>query len=83
MWQRSTQGGAKAEGEAQCVLPEERRGGRVAHDLSPMQGIAAIVVQQLLGDGLGSQQRLHARLVPAASGSHQSGDAADVLKGVG
>ena len=56
----------------------------VAHDLSPMQGIAAIVVQQLLGDGLGSQQRLHARLVPAASGSHQSGDAADVLKvGVG
>eukprot|EP00964_Phaeocystis_antarctica_P072206 scaffold44129_cov61-Phaeocystis_antarctica.AAC.5 len=56
-----------------CVLPDELRGGRVALVLGVLQGGVAIVVEQL-GVGLGSQQSLHARLVPSASeesGRHQ------------
>eukprot|EP00964_Phaeocystis_antarctica_P114414 scaffold78380_cov61-Phaeocystis_antarctica.AAC.5 len=55
-----------------CVLPDELRDGRVALVLSPLQGGAALFVEQL-GVGLGSQQGLHARLVPSASGHHQGG----------
>jgi len=65
------------------VLTDEGCGGRVALDLGPLQGCAALVVEQL-GVGLGSQQRLHARPVAFISGPHQSGLATDVLQvGVG
>ena len=45
------------------MLPEELRDGRVVIHLSPVQGGVAVVVEQL-GAGLGSQQGLHARLLP-------------------
>ena len=65
------------------MLPEELRDGRVALVLGVLQGGVAVFVEQL-GVGLGSQQRLHARLVPFASGIHQGGAALDVLQvGVG
>ena len=54
------------------VLPDELRGGRVALGLGTLQGGKAAFEEQL-GVGLGSQQRLHARLVPAESGPHQGG----------
>jgi hypothetical protein len=65
------------------VLPEESRDGRVAVTLGPSQGGAAVLVEQL-GVGPGSQQGLHARLVPLASGQHQGGVAVGALQfGVG
>eukprot|EP00964_Phaeocystis_antarctica_P058831 scaffold34901_cov62-Phaeocystis_antarctica.AAC.3 len=57
-----------------CVLPDELRDARVALGLGPLQGDAAVVVEQL-GVGLGSQKGLHARLVPSGSGRHQGGAA--------
>ena len=39
----------------------------------------AVTVNQF-GVGLGSQQGLHARLVPLVSGRHQAGAAVDVLR---
>eukprot|EP00964_Phaeocystis_antarctica_P120502 scaffold84248_cov61-Phaeocystis_antarctica.AAC.2 len=66
-----------------CVLPEELRGGRVSLALSMLQGGHAGFVEQLVV-GLGSQQGLHACLVPSASGPHQSGLACVPLQvGVG
>eukprot|EP00964_Phaeocystis_antarctica_P008038 scaffold4323_cov57-Phaeocystis_antarctica.AAC.3 len=58
-------GGRRGSGRLlrRCVLPKELRGGRVALALGVPQGGAAIGVEQL-GVGLGSQQGLHARLVP-------------------
>ena len=65
------------------MLPEESRGGRVAFDLGHLQGGVAVLVEQL-GVGTGSQQGLHARLVPSHSGQYQGGAAVDVLQvGVG
>eukprot|EP00964_Phaeocystis_antarctica_P060952 scaffold36377_cov66-Phaeocystis_antarctica.AAC.5 len=66
-----------------CVLPDESCGGRVALGLGPLLGDVATLVEQL-GVGLGSQQGLHARLVPSASGQHQGGGATVGLQvGVG
>jgi hypothetical protein len=65
------------------VLLEELRGGRTAVVFGVLEGGAAVVVEQL-GVGLGTDQGLHARLVPMVSGSHQGGFAVDVLQvGVG
>ena len=65
------------------MLPDELRGGRVDLTLGPLQGCVALAFEQLRV-GLGSQQGLHARLVPLVSGQHQSGDAVGVLQvGVG
>ena len=61
-----------------CVLPDELRDGRVELHLSPLQGGVTVLVDQL-SVGLGTQQRLHARLVPSVSGHHQGGGALDVL----
>eukprot|EP00964_Phaeocystis_antarctica_P019301 scaffold10665_cov67-Phaeocystis_antarctica.AAC.4 len=66
-----------------CVLPDEPRGGRLALGSGVMQGGVAVAVEQL-GVGLGSQQRLHARLLPLLSGHHQGGEAVAGLQvGVG
>eukprot|EP00964_Phaeocystis_antarctica_P155126 scaffold124113_cov63-Phaeocystis_antarctica.AAC.6 len=62
-----------------CVLLDEGYGGRVALKLGALQGGAAVVVEQL-GVGLGSQQGLHARLLPFESGTHQGGAAVAVLQ---
>eukprot|EP00964_Phaeocystis_antarctica_P038556 scaffold22058_cov73-Phaeocystis_antarctica.AAC.1 len=70
---------AQGDADAGCVLPEELRDGRVALHLSPVQGGTAFDVEQL-GAGLGSQQGLHARLVPSGSGPHKSSVAVDVLQ---
>eukprot|EP00964_Phaeocystis_antarctica_P150737 scaffold118225_cov60-Phaeocystis_antarctica.AAC.3 len=53
-----------------CVLPDELRDGFVALTLGPPQGVAAVGGAQL-GVGPGSQQGLHARLLPFASGHYQ------------
>eukprot|EP00964_Phaeocystis_antarctica_P010844 scaffold5965_cov69-Phaeocystis_antarctica.AAC.3 len=65
------QGDAEAEGEA-CVLPDECCDSRVAFSLGPLQGGAATFVEQL-GVGLGSQQGLHACLLPCSRSHHQGG----------
>eukprot|EP00964_Phaeocystis_antarctica_P110436 scaffold74795_cov63-Phaeocystis_antarctica.AAC.2 len=70
---------AQGDADAGCVLPEELRDGRVALHLSPVQGGAAVDVEQL-GVGLGSQQGLHTRLLPSGSSPHQGGVAVDVLQ---
>ena len=58
------------------MLLDELRGECVALRLGPLQGGEAVVIEQL-GVGLGSQQGLHACLLPVASGVHQGGAAVD------
>eukprot|EP00964_Phaeocystis_antarctica_P134526 scaffold98808_cov69-Phaeocystis_antarctica.AAC.14 len=62
-----------------CELPDEIRDGRVALGFGLLQDGVAVFVEQL-GVGLGSQQGLHARLVPCANRPHQDGDADIVLQ---
>eukprot|EP00964_Phaeocystis_antarctica_P045401 scaffold26128_cov71-Phaeocystis_antarctica.AAC.1 len=70
-------------GGRRCVLPEELRGGCVSLALGQLQRSIAVVVKQL-NVGLGSQQGLHACLVPSTSGRHQGGHAFVALQvGVG
>jgi len=67
-----------------CVLPEELRDGRVAVVFGVLEGGARPLLSKQLGVGLGSQQRLHARLVPLVNGHHQGGGTVEVLQvGVG
>ena len=61
------------------VLPDELCDGRVAVALGQLQGGAAVLDVDQLGVGLGSQQGLHARLVPFGSSCHQGGEAVGVL----
>eukprot|EP00964_Phaeocystis_antarctica_P010163 scaffold5570_cov69-Phaeocystis_antarctica.AAC.2 len=61
-------------------LPDELRGGRVALVLGVLQGGVAGAVEQL-GVGLGSQQRLHARLLPFGSSIYQGGMAISCCRG--
>eukprot|EP00964_Phaeocystis_antarctica_P045402 scaffold26128_cov71-Phaeocystis_antarctica.AAC.2 len=62
---------------ASVVLPDELRDGRVALQLSMLQGGVAASVEQL-GVGLGSQQHLHDYRLPSVSSQHQGGAAEDV-----
>ena len=64
-------------------MPDEGCDGRVALGLGKLQGGATLLGAQL-GVGLGSQQGLHARLLPFVSGPRQGGVAVNVLQvGVG
>ena len=62
----SAQGDAEAEGEA-CVLSDEHA---CCPQSSQLQSSEPEVLGAQLGVGVGLQQRLHARLVPLASGFH-------------